>query len=74
MASLTLKISEEASLRLKRKAKEKGLSLDEYLLNLIAFSETLDDMTSTETRIVLHESRIDPTKDITISVRHLKGM
>ena len=67
-----LKINKVAAARLKKKAEEKGLELADYLRNLIAFGETLDDMTNEDTQIVLHKSKFDRDKEITIPVGALK--
>ena len=67
-----LKINPKAAARLREKAEAKGIDLADYLRNLIAFGETLDDMTNEDTQIILHKSKIAQDKDITIPVRALK--
>jgi hypothetical protein len=67
-----LKINPNAAARLREKADAKGIDLADYLRNLIAFGETIDDMTNEDSQIILHKSKIDKDKDITIPVRALK--
>jgi hypothetical protein len=66
-----LKITGESKARLEKKAKEKGMTLADYLRKLIAFSETIDEMTDDQSLITIK----DATKgdgNITIPARMLK--
>jgi len=67
-----LKISDDMAERLKKKAAVKDLDLSEYLRNLIAFSETIDDFSNDDTILLMRKSKVDQERDILIPIKHLK--
>jgi hypothetical protein len=67
-----LKIGDDMAERLKKKAQAKNLDLAEYLRNLIAFSETLDDYSSEDTILLMRKSKVDQEHDLLIPIKHLK--
>lgn len=67
-----LKISDDMAERLKKKAEAKNLDLSEYLRNLIAFSETIDDFSSEDSILLMRKSKVDQERDVLIPIKHLK--
>ena len=67
-----LKLSDQAKLRLTPKAQAKGVDLATYLKDLIAFAESIDDLTTDKSRIVIQNSKYSPATEILVPVGMLK--
>lgn len=68
----SLRISKIAATRLKSKAEAKGLTLDNYLKNLMAFAEAIDNLSNDDSILILRTNKNDENIDVIIPL-HLLG-